>query len=84
MNEISLEKGQILLKKIKNVEDQLNIIKSATEYYDNSLSVKGLTEDNTRFNRLVPNIIPFNEFKARCTAYLENTLNDLEVEFENL
>ena len=77
MNEANLEKGQELLKKIKT-------IKLATEYYHNSLSVAGEYENGHTFNRLVPNIIPFNEFKARCIACLENTLSNLEIEFDAL
>lgn len=84
MNEANLEKGQELLKKIKTIKDQLNIIKLATEYYHNSLSVAGEYENGHTFNRLVPNIIPFNEFKARCIACLENTLSNLEIEFDAL
>ncbi len=79
MTEELIVKGQELSKKLAKNKHYLDCWCRATGYCGISLSI-----NNNQGNFTSPNIIPFEEYKARAIYYFQKKVDELQTEFDNL
>ena len=82
MTEEQILKGQQLIKELDKNKRYLEYWQLATDYY-RDMSFNYLTE-KCLGTCICPNVIPFEEYKARAIYYFQNKVNKLQTEFDNL
>lgn len=78
MTEELIEKGQELSRKLAKNKQYLEYWHKATDYCG------GISINYNRGNFTSPNIIPFEEYKARAIYYFQKKVDELQTEFDNL
>lgn len=82
MTEEQILKGQQLIKELDKNKLYLECLQVATDYY-RDMSFKYST-GKCLGTCICPNIIPFEEYKARAIYYFQKKVNELQTEFDNL
>ena len=78
MTEELIVKGQELSRELAKNKHWLNCWCRATNYYG------GLSINYNQGSFTSPNIIPFEEYKARAIYYFQKKVDELQTEFDNL
>lgn len=78
MTEELIKKGQELSRELAKNKEYLEYWHKATDYYG------GISINYNRGSFTSPNIIPFEEYKARAIYYFQKKIDELQTEFDNL